>query len=347
MWMLAAAAVAALAFATDAPQFVEAGAASGLKFQFQNSATSRKYLIETMGGGVAIFDYDNDGWPDVFFVNGAALGDPQPDNPPPDKSAPKFWNRLFRNNHDGSFTDVTGGVRLEGSRLRDGCRHRRLRQRRFYGSAGDHLRRRISLPQQRQRHIHRCNCQSGPADHRLDHRRRFLRLQPRWLRRSFRRPLHGLGFPKGGMFCGVAGPHGRAYCHPDEFKPVVELSVSQQLRWNVHGRERTERNCRRKGKRAAASPSAITTRMDGWISTSPTTPRHRCSSATTATERLRMSRWPPESRTRRTARCSPAWARFFRIWITRPARYPGNRAPVRILRAVSETPAKGNSNTRR
>src|SRR5437868_7288068 len=113
-WMLAAAAVLALAFASAPSQFVETGASSGLKFQFQNSATSRKYLIETMGGGLAIFDYDNDGWPDVFFVNGAALHDPQPDSPPPDKSATKFWNRLFRNNRDGSFTDVTEASGLKG-----------------------------------------------------------------------------------------------------------------------------------------------------------------------------------------------------------------------------------------
>src|SRR5260370_5803595 len=113
-WMMAAAAIVAGAFAAALPQFTEAGPASGLKFQFHNSATSRKYLIETMGGGVAIFDYDNDGWPDVFFVNGAALHDPQPNDQPPDKSAPGFWNRLFRNNRDGTFTDVTEVSGLKG-----------------------------------------------------------------------------------------------------------------------------------------------------------------------------------------------------------------------------------------
>src|SRR5450432_1194731 len=112
--MLAVAAIVAAAFAAAIPQFTEAGPASGLKFQFHNSATSRKYLIETMGGGVAIFDYDNDGWSDVFFVNGAALSNPQPDRQPPDKSAPEFWNRLFRNNRDGSFTDVTEASGLKG-----------------------------------------------------------------------------------------------------------------------------------------------------------------------------------------------------------------------------------------
>src|SRR5690242_3579807 len=100
---------------TAPAQFVEAQDAAALHFRFRNSATANKYLIETMGGGVAIFDYDKDGWPDVFFVNGAALKNPQPDTQPPDKSAPEFWNRLFRNNHDGTFTDVTARAGLQGS----------------------------------------------------------------------------------------------------------------------------------------------------------------------------------------------------------------------------------------
>ncbi len=49
-------------------KFVDVTAASNLCFQHHNSATSNKYLIETMTGGVAVFDYDNDGWPDLLFV---------------------------------------------------------------------------------------------------------------------------------------------------------------------------------------------------------------------------------------------------------------------------------------
>ncbi len=60
---------------------------------------SKKYIIETTGTGVAIFDYDNDGWPDIFIVNGTRLeGFPRGRGP---------TNHLYRNNHDGSFTDVT------------------------------------------------------------------------------------------------------------------------------------------------------------------------------------------------------------------------------------------------
>ncbi|MBV9082459.1 MAG: VCBS repeat-containing protein, partial [Acidobacteriaceae bacterium] len=69
-----------------------------------------------MTGGAAIFDYDNDGWPDIFLVNGARIRSGQRDRDVPDKSASEFWNRLYHNNHDGTFTDVTekAGVRGYG-----------------------------------------------------------------------------------------------------------------------------------------------------------------------------------------------------------------------------------------
>ena len=60
---------------------------------------TKKYIIETTGTGVAIFDYDNDGWPDIFVVNGTTL-EPLPGNNKP-------TSHLYRNNHDGTFTDVT------------------------------------------------------------------------------------------------------------------------------------------------------------------------------------------------------------------------------------------------
>lgn len=85
-----------------------------IDYKQENSATSNKYLIETMGGGVALLDYDNDGRLDIFFVNGAYLADPMPDGKPPDKSDPKFWNRLYHQNADGTFTDVTEKAGLTG-----------------------------------------------------------------------------------------------------------------------------------------------------------------------------------------------------------------------------------------
>ena len=85
-------------------------------FNIRASKTSQKYLPETMGSGVAMLDFNNDGLLDLFFVNGAALRDPMPPGASPDKSDPRFWNRLYRNNGDGTFTDVTekSGLRGEG-----------------------------------------------------------------------------------------------------------------------------------------------------------------------------------------------------------------------------------------
>src|ERR1700730_9652651 len=60
---------------------------------------TKKYIIETTGTGVAIFDYDNDGWPDIFIVNGTQLEGFTAGKAP--------TNHLYRNNHDGTFTDVT------------------------------------------------------------------------------------------------------------------------------------------------------------------------------------------------------------------------------------------------
>src|SRR5690349_24763037 len=60
--------------------------------------TTKKYIIETTGTGVAIFDYDNDGWPDIFVVNGTTLDAPALQAP---------TSHLYHNNHDGTFTDVT------------------------------------------------------------------------------------------------------------------------------------------------------------------------------------------------------------------------------------------------
>jgi hypothetical protein len=95
--------------------YVDVTSSSGIHFKHNNSATPEKYLIETMAGGVAIFDYDNDGWPDVFLVNGARIRIGQQDGELLDKSAPEFWNRLYRNNRDGTFTDVTEKARVRGT----------------------------------------------------------------------------------------------------------------------------------------------------------------------------------------------------------------------------------------
>ena len=96
------------------PKFADVTSVLGLSFQYIASHTSRKYLLETMGSGVALFDYDNDGRLDIFLVNGAPLGDPTPKGTIPQKAGPKYWNRLYHQRQDGTFEDVTEKAGLQG-----------------------------------------------------------------------------------------------------------------------------------------------------------------------------------------------------------------------------------------
>ncbi len=87
----------------------------GINFEYVAWHTSQKYLIETMGPGVALFDYDNDGRLDIFVVNGAPLNDPTPKGTIPNKTGPKDWNRLYHQRSDGTFEDVTEKAGLQGA----------------------------------------------------------------------------------------------------------------------------------------------------------------------------------------------------------------------------------------
>ena len=91
----------------SAIQFENVIEPSQLKFKLKNSVSPQHYTFETMTGGVALFDYNNDGLLDIFFTNGAAI-------PSLEKSDPSYSNRLFRNNGDGTFTDVTQKAGLQG-----------------------------------------------------------------------------------------------------------------------------------------------------------------------------------------------------------------------------------------
>ncbi len=93
--------------AASAIQFENVIEPSKIKFKLKNSVSPQHYTFETMAGGVALFDYNNDGLLDIFFTNGAAI-------PSLEKSDPSYWNRLFRNNGDGTFTDVTEKAGLQG-----------------------------------------------------------------------------------------------------------------------------------------------------------------------------------------------------------------------------------------
>src|SRR5260370_19389586 len=86
--------------AVEAPVF-ELRSPPGLDFTLQNSPTPQKYLIETMPGGVALLDYNNDVLLYIFLLNARNITSPMlfPDNF--DRHNPKYWNRLYRQNNDG------------------------------------------------------------------------------------------------------------------------------------------------------------------------------------------------------------------------------------------------------
>jgi len=95
---------AATTTTVDPIRFVESPAP---QFVTRTGRTARKYLPQTMGGGVAVFDYNNDGLLDIYVVNGATM-------PALVKDGPEYSDRLFRNNGDGTFTDVTATAGVAG-----------------------------------------------------------------------------------------------------------------------------------------------------------------------------------------------------------------------------------------
>ncbi len=89
-------------------RFEDVAKAAGVDFVVENSPTPEKHMVETMAGGLAVFDYNNDGRPDIFFANGAEM-------PAMKKTDPKYNNRLFRNDGNLKFSDVTAQAGLAGA----------------------------------------------------------------------------------------------------------------------------------------------------------------------------------------------------------------------------------------
>jgi hypothetical protein len=88
--------------------FVDVASKAGITVRNVNgSVEAKRYIIEATGSGVAILDYDRDGWPDIFLVNGTTLPGTKPED-----NQDKPTNHLFHNNHDGTFTDVTAKAGL-------------------------------------------------------------------------------------------------------------------------------------------------------------------------------------------------------------------------------------------
>src|SRR6266581_2792556 len=213
--------------------FVDVTRRSNVRFVNQSSPTSHKYLIESMTGGVAVFDYDSDGLLDIFLVNGASLKDPMPPGEQPDKSASRFWNRLYRNNGNGPFTDVTerAGVRGSGYGMGvaaadyDNDGHTDLYVTNLNGNILYHNNGDGTFTDVTERAGVRGSGWSAGAMF-IDYDKDGLLdlIVARYLEWDF----------SVNVFCGLRKPGGRMYCHPDQFQPASHLVFHNE----GHGRFR-------------------------------------------------------------------------------------------------------------
>jgi len=195
---------------------------SNVDFVNQSSPTSRKYPIESMTGGVAVLDYDGDGLPDIFLVNGAALTDPMPAGGQPAKSSPRFWNRLYRNNGDGTFTDVTekAGVRGTGYGMGvaaadyDNDGHTDLFVTSLNGNTLYHNNGDGTFTDVTSRlGVGGSGWSTGALFIDYDRDGRLDLLVVRYVKWDFSMDI----------WCGERKPGARAYCHPDQFQPITYL----------------------------------------------------------------------------------------------------------------------------
>ena len=130
------------------PIFTDVTEAAGLSraLNVSGSPELKQFILEEMGCGVALFDYDNDGWLDILLVNGSSF------DPAVRDTKPRSY--LFHNNGDGTFTDVTDKAGLTRSRLGAGVLRGRLRQRWVRRRVRDLLGAARPVSQQRERHVH-------------------------------------------------------------------------------------------------------------------------------------------------------------------------------------------------
>ena len=208
--------------------FTDISAQTKINFKHQGSPTSQKYLLETMGGGVAIFDYDNDGRMDLFFTNGGLLKDPMTKGATPDKIEARFWNRLFHQKPDGTFADVTESAGLKGSGFSMGV------------AAGDYDNDGfVDLYETayRENHLYHNNGNGTFTDvtSKLHVSGGGWATSAGWIDydRDGRLDLFvgrylDWDFEKGSIVCGDARPGFRAYCHPDNFKGATNILYHQK-----------------------------------------------------------------------------------------------------------------------
>ena len=132
----------------------------------------KKFIVETNGSGVCLIDYDNDGWLDIYLVNGSTFNALDGKEEPPHAA-------LFHNNHDGTFTDVSAQAGVTNDRWGYGVLGGRLRQRRLARHLCGQLRQEPPLPQQPRRNLYRCGRKGRRGARQLVHRLGLGRLRRR------------------------------------------------------------------------------------------------------------------------------------------------------------------------
>lgn len=201
---------------------------AGLNFKREPSFTSNKYLIEAMGGGVAMLDYDKDGLLDLFFTNAAQLKDPMNKNDVPDKRDPKFWNRLFRQKADGTFEDTTERAGVKGDWFAMGVAVADYNNDGYCdlyvtGYGGNQLYRNNGngtfTDVTRETNVGAAGWSSSAGwldydrDGKLD---LFVGRYVQW------------DFEAGSVYCGEIRPGYRAFCHPDNFRGATNILFRQR-----------------------------------------------------------------------------------------------------------------------
>ena len=208
--------------------FTDITAQTGITFNHAASVTKQKYLLEAMGGGCAIFDYDNDGRQDLYFTNGARLDDPMPKGAMPDKREAKYWNRLYHQKADGKFEDVTerAGVRGEGYSMgaaagdydADGLVDLYVTaygSNILYRNRGDGKFEDVT----KRAGVHGAGWSTSAGWFDYDRDGRLDLFVARYMDWDFER---------GSVYCGDPRPELRAYCHPDNFKGATNLLFHQR-----------------------------------------------------------------------------------------------------------------------
>jgi enediyne biosynthesis protein E4 len=208
--------------------FTDITSLAGITFKRAPSFTSFKYLLEAMGGGVAMFDYDNDGRMDLFFTNGALLRDSMPKTESPDKRDAKYWNRLYHQKADGTFEDVTEGSGLKGSGYSMGVATADYDNDRYTdlyvtGYGGNYLYHNngdgtfIDATKKAGVAAGGWSTSAGWIDYDRDGKLDlFVGRYVEW------------DFDAGSVYCGEFRPGYRAYCHPDNFKGATNILYRQR-----------------------------------------------------------------------------------------------------------------------